>query len=153
MKPYHQSDGLTIYCAVAEDVLRFLPERHFAALVVDPPYNPPEDRLGDLWGPWMRADAKALVLGAKRFRIVPSRVGWIPCEEMGTEADFGHPVSRRADILCDLLRRCPDGPVLDPFAGSGSALVAARMLGREAVGIEIERKWCQAIAERMLVPA
>ena len=145
---------MTIYCAPAEDVLRGLSESYFATLVLDPPYSQPEDRLAELWGKWMRADAKALILGAKRYRIVPSQVGWVACEEMSVSADFGHPVARRVDILCDLLRQCPDGPVLDPYAGSGTSLVAARMLGREAVGVEIEKKFCQTMAERVAgVPA
>lgn len=45
---------------------------------------------------------------------------------------------------------CPEGgTVLDPFMGNGTTLVAARRLGMNAVGIDIEERCCESSARRI----
>ena len=70
--------------------------------------------------------------------------------KVGLEGVEGHPTVKPLWVIKDFASRCPDdGVILDPFMGSGTTLRAAKDLGRQAIGIEIEEKYCEIAARRL----
>lgn len=74
----------------------------------------------------------------------------IECQTMRMRGT-GHPTEKPTGILEPLINYgCPvGGLVLDPFAGSGSTLDAARQSGRLAIGIEADEHYCEIAAQRL----
>lgn len=73
---------------------------------------------------------------------------------MYVRSDHGravHPTQKPTALLHTLIEHAcpPGGLVLDPFMGSGSTLVAARDVGRRAIGIERSIDYCKAATERL----
>jgi len=61
-----------------------------------------------------------------------------------------HPTQKPVELMAWILRMIPDAPVVvDPFMGSGATLVAAKLEGRKAIGIEIEERYCEIAAKRL----
>lgn len=63
--------------------------------------------------------------------------------------NYYHPTEKPIEIWQQLLEANVGDLVLDPFMGSGTTLVAAKNLGRKAIGIEIEEKYCEVAVKRL----
>jgi DNA modification methylase len=81
--------------------------------------------------------------GGSRSDVIRAKV--IP------SGDRTHPVEKPTSVLAPLIEPTtePGATVLDPFAGTGSTLLAARMAGRRVIGIEAEERYCEIAAKRL----
>jgi hypothetical protein len=94
-----------------------------------------------LTGPWpagLNGRSSILATGARNV-----------ASTYGLAGRYGHPHAKPVDVMETLISACPPGVIADPFAGSGSTLVAARNLGRRAVGVEIDERYAEKAARRL----
>ena len=64
--------------------------------------------------------------------------------------DHQHPTQKPVELMRWCLGFFPNAlTILDPFMGSGTTLRAAKDLGRKAIGIEIEERYCEIAAKRL----
>lgn len=104
--------------------------------------------MGDVSFPWGRGYEMVYVNGpgwhGKRespvIRVVHSA---------SAAAREGHPTPKPIDLMQAIVAKAPPGVVADPFAGSGSTLLAARNLGRHAIGVEMNERYCELTARRL----
>ena len=69
-----------------------------------------------------------------------------------TNVEHGeHPTTKPTEVFGPLVELFSDkgNLILDPFMGSGTTLRAAKDLGRRAIGIELEERYCEIAARRM----
>ena len=83
------------------------------------------------------------------FKLAPKANAQGDIWEIPQARDNRHP----APFPVELAQRCIDatidGVVLDPFMGSGTTAIAAEVLGREWIGIEISKKYCKMAEKRL----
>ena len=60
-----------------------------------------------------------------------------------------HPCQIPTAIMQRIVKATIAERIIDPFMGSGTTLVAAKNLGRKAIGIEIEERYCEIAAKRL----
>lgn len=60
-----------------------------------------------------------------------------------------HPTEKPVELIKKILAANVGQTVLDPFMGSGTTLVAAKQLGRDATGIEIDPEYCEIARKRL----
>ena len=102
--------------------------------------------------PWFPNDEEVYVLG-DGFCGKPSPTVITTTEvrhgAAGEVARIGHPTPKPLDLMGLLIDKCPPGTIADPFTGSGSTLVAAKRLGRKAIGVELVERYCEIAAKRL----
>ncbi len=105
--------------------------------------------MGDLSIPWKPNHEQIYVLGSgyigERTSGVLAGHHLPPSEAAGRV----HPHEKPVSLMGALIRKCPPGVIADPFAGSGSTLVAAKAEGRRAIGVELDERYCETAAKRL----
>ena len=71
------------------------------------------------------------------------------CEAHAEMESKMHPTQKPLSLMRWCLKWTDAKTILDPFAGSGTTLLAARLEGRQAVGIEISERYCEIAANRL----
>ena len=169
MMPYYDEGGITIYHGDAFEIVPQLVD--VDAVVADPPYG-----IGYrfptviLWGANNYADrlpaSRGWLVWDKRLGTGPNDQG--DCELAWTNRDVVarlfsrfwngavgperrlHPAQKPIEVMRWCLELIPSAQlVLDPYMGSGTTLRAAKDLGRRAIGIEIEERYCEIAATRL----
>ena len=104
--------------------------------------------MGDLSIPWKPSHEEIYVLGSG---FTGNRDGGVLRSYIPPRVSMGrvHPNQKPTGLLQSLITKCPPGVIADPFAGSGSTLVAAKALGRKAIGVELEERYCEIAARRL----
>jgi len=105
--------------------------------------------MGDLSVPWRPNTEEVYVLGGgftghrgSSVLDYPGPVSWATKGRM-------HQHQKPVELMRDLIGKCPPGVVVDPFTGSGSTLRAAKDLGRKAIGVELDERYCEIAANRL----
>ena len=117
----------------------------------------------------------AIIWGGNYYNLPPTRcwLSWVKTQRMPSVADFElawtnldkpsklwiedrnpdrnrqHPTQKPISLFKWCIEQVDQSNlILDPFLGSGTTAVAAKILGRKCVGIEISEKYCEIAARR-----
>ena len=102
------------------------------------------------WLAWIKPDAPPSMGSVElAWTNLNRNARHIICSIGATNAErVGHPTQKPLAVMRWTVAGMPLGTILDPFMGSGTTLVAAKDLGRKAIGIEIEERYCEIAARR-----
>jgi DNA modification methylase len=95
-------------------------------------------------GPW-RYRHESIYVTAGFIRQSDASVSILTAFPEQADHIHGKPLA----LMETLIAAAPLGVIADPFAGSCTTLVAARNLGRQSIGVEMEERYCELIAKRL----
>jgi len=94
--------------------------------------------------------------GDIRTEHIPNRnLDWIICDTAGLRNPLNperqHPCPKPLSMMYEIINNFTDENdlILEPFCGSGTTCVAAKMLGRRYIGIDISEKYCDIARKRL----
>ena len=105
------------------------------------------DGMGEYKNPTDKRIAKRIADG-KRAK----GYDWIYCDQVKnvSKAKDGHPCQMPLSVMLYIVGSLPkNATIIDPFAGGGTTILAAKRLQRNCVGIEISEKYCNLIKDRI----
>lgn len=116
----------------------------------NPVQNVPKYTTEHIWAFQIAPGLNWRALNTSMFDIPNLTAGCVSTGERITNklGKVAHPTQKPLNLIRQLLN-VGGITILDPFMGSGTTLRAAKDLGRKAIGIEIEEKYCEIAARRM----
>jgi DNA modification methylase len=84
-----------------------------------------------------------------RFALVGGRDRDIIRISRGHSGSYVHPTQKPVALYEYLIGRHVSSSIIDPFMGSGRSALAAQTLGRAYIGIELEEKYCELVANEL----
>jgi site-specific DNA-methyltransferase (adenine-specific) len=108
-------------------------------------YKPGSPRHGGIfqwceWEPFLIFDPSCRAIGGSDV---------IRCSLFNQQDTGNHPCPKPLPLFVQLIEKIRADLILDPFCGSGTTCVAAKMLGRRYIGIDISPEYCEIARQRL----
>ena len=107
--------------------------------------------MGDLKGDFAPRHENIIFASKGRYTFPSKRPTSIFVEKRVDPEKMSHPNEKPVPLLSQIMQATAkeDDIIFDPFLGSGTTAVAAKKLGRDFIGIELDPKYCDIARERL----